>query len=161
MAKAKKPQPNLPFATNRKAKRDYEILDKIEAGIELKGTEVKSIRQRHLSLDGSFARIDRDEVWLYNVHINPYEQGNRQNPDPDRERKLLLHRKEIRKIQQQMKQNRLTLVPLKVYQKRGLVKVELGIARGKRQYEKRDTIIKREADRKIARTLRQEQKRVR
>lgn len=150
--------PNL-FATNRKAHRDYEILDRFEAGIVLLGTEIKSIRQRRVSLDDSFARIERGEVFLYNMHINPYEQGNRFNSEPLRVRKLLLNKHEIEKLEGSMSRQRMTLVPLKIYQKGGLAKVELGIARGKRTFEKRDVIKKRESDREIARTLRHRQNR--
>ena len=146
------------IATNRKAPRDYQILESMEAGVVLLGTEIKSIRNRRVSLDDSFARIDGNELFLYNMHVNPYEQGNRFNVEPTRARKLLLHRKEIDRLAGVLKQKRVTLVPLKLYQKHGLIKVELALGRGKRIFEKRETIREREADREIQRRLRTDQR---
>jgi SsrA-binding protein len=147
------------FASNRKARRDYDVLESFETGIALMGTEIKSIRLRRVSIDDSFARIERGEVFLYNMHVSPYEQGNRFNADPLRVRKLLIHRREIERLDGLIRRDRVTLVPLRLYQTRGRAKIELAVARGKRQYEKRDAIQKRESDREIGRTLRARQKR--
>ena len=149
----KAPQP-LVFATNHKAGRDYEILESFETGIELKGTEIKSIRAHRVSLDDSFARIDGGELFLYNMHVSPYEQGGRFNVEPARVRKLLMHRREIDRLAGFLTQKRLTLIPLRLYQQHGLVKVELAIGKGKRVFEKRDRIREREADREIQRRMR-------
>ena len=151
--------PSTVFATNHKARRDYDILETQEAGLALVGTEVKSIRQRRVSIDDSFARIDGGELFLYNMHISPYEQGNRFNVEPTRAQKLLLHRKQIDRLAGVLSQKRVTLVPLKLYQKHGLVKVELGVGRGKRVFEKRETIREREMDREIQQRLRTRQQR--
>ena len=147
------------FATNRKARRDYEILESREAGIQLYGTEIKSIRQRRVSLDDSFARIDGGELFLYNMHVSPYEQGGRYNVEPTRVRKLLMHRREIDRLAGLLSQKRVTLVPLRLYQQHGLVKVELALGKGKRVFEKRDRIRERETAREIQRALRTKQKR--
>ena len=152
MARAE--QPGETFATNRKARRDYEILESFEAGIQLYGTEIKSIRQRRVSLDDSFARVDGVELFLYNMHVSPYEQGGRFNVEPTRVRKLLVHRREIDRVAGLLTQKRLTLVPLRLYQQHGLAKVELAVGKGKRLFEKRDRIREREADREIRRALR-------
>ena len=159
MARAN-PPPEV-FATNHKARRDYEILESFEVGIELQGTEVKSIRQHHVSLDDSFARIDDGELFLYNMHISPYAQGGRYNADPIRLRKLLMHRRQIDRLAGLLSQKRVTLVPLRLYQQHGLVKVELALGKGKRVFEKRDRIREREADRDIQRRLRHEDRRPR
>ena len=153
MASAK---PVLPatFATNHKAGRDYELLETFEAGLELKGAEVKSIRQRRVSLDDSFARIDGGELFLYNMHVSPYEQGGRFNVEPTRLRRLLMHRREIDRLAGRLTQHRLTIIPLRLYQRHGLVKVELALGKGKRVFEKRDRIREREMDREIQRRLR-------
>ena len=149
------PRPSEPtFATNHKARRDYDILSSFEAGLALTGTEVKSIRRRHVSLDDSFARIDEGELFLYNMHISPYEQGGRYNAEPTRVRKLLVHRREIDRLGGMLTQKRLTLVPLRLYQQHGLIKVELAVGKGKRVFEKRDRIRERESDREIQRRLR-------
>ena len=156
--------PSLPpvvFATNHKARRDYDILETFEVGIELKGTEIKSIRQRRASIDDSFARIDEGELFLYNMHVSPYEQGGRFNVEPTRVRRLLMHRREIDRLEGQLTQKRLTMVPLRLYQKHGLVKIELATARGKRIFEKRDRIRERESDREIQRRVQTQQKRLR
>ncbi len=160
MASAK-PTPPATFATNHKARRDYDILESHEAGIELKGTEIKSIRQHRVSIDGSFARIDEGELLLYNMHISPYEQGGRFNVEPARVRRLLMHRRQIDRLAGWLTQKRLTLVPLRLYQQHGLVKVELGIGRGRRLFEKRDRIRERETDRELQRAVRTRQKRSR
>ena len=144
------------FATNHKARRDYDILESFEAGIALKGTEIKSIRQHRVSLDDSFARVDGGELFLYNMHVSPYEQGGRYNVEPIRVRKLLMHRREIDRLAGRLTQQRLTLVPLRLYQQHGLVKVELALGKGKRVFEKRDRIREREADREIQRRLRKD-----
>ncbi len=139
---------------NRRARHEYEILDTIEAGIVLLGPEVKSLRQAKVSLVDAYATVRRDELWLLNVHISPYEQAGRENPNPRRERKLLAHRAEISKLAGQVAERGLTLVPLSLYFENGRAKVELGLARGKRRYDKRQAIRKREEDREIDRVLR-------
>ena len=155
MAKARKSGEPF-FATNHKAGRDYEILESFEAGIELKGTEIKSIRQHRVSLDDSFARIDGGELFLYNMHVSPYAQGGRFNVEPTRVRRLLMHRRQIDRLHGLLTQKRLTLVPLRLYQQRGVVKVELAVGKGKRLFEKRDRIREREMDREIQRRLRKD-----
>ena len=155
---AKKPgtpaDPSPTFATNRKARRDYTILETYHAGLMLSGTEIKSIRQHRVSLDDSFARIDGGELFLYNMHVSPYEQGGRFNSDPVRPRKLLMHRREIDRLMGLMPQRHLTLIPLRLYQAHGLAKVELGVAKGKRVFEKRDRIREREVERDLRRRIR-------
>ena len=142
------------ITVNRKAWHDYTIIQTLEAGIVLVGTEVKSCREHKASLVDSYAKIDNyGEVWLIGAHINIYSQGNRFNHDPIRERKLLFSKKEIRKIDRMVKEKGNTLIPLKMYFKKGKVKVEIAIAKGKRSYDKREAIAKkdlqREAERKI------------
>ncbi len=139
---------------NRRATHDYFIDDRIEAGLVLTGTEIKSIREGRVNLREGYARISGNEAWLTNVHIAPYEQGNRYNHEPLRERKLLLHRKEISALVGRVRQRGYTLVPLQLYLKHGRAKVELGLARGKREFDKRETIARREAQRDIDRALR-------
>ncbi len=146
------------IAQNRKARHDYFIEEVYETGIALKGTEVKSIRGGRINLKDGYARVENSEVFLYNVHISPYEQGNIFNTDPLRVRKLLLHKREIRKLIGYVQQKGYSLIPLRVYLKNGLVKVELAVARGKAQYDKRQDIAKRDADRKIRKELRERQK---
>jgi SsrA-binding protein len=141
-------------AVNRRATHDYHIDDRIEAGLVLMGTEIKSIREGRVNLREGYARIVGDEAWLVNVHIAPYEPGNRYNHEPLRERKLLLHREEIANLVGSVRQKGYTLVPLQIYLKHGRAKVELGLARGKREYDKRESIAKREAQRDIDRALR-------
>lgn len=141
-------------AQNRRARHEYEILDTIEAGIVLLGPEVKSLRQGKVSLAEAYATVRRGELWLMNVHISPYEQAGRENPNPRRERKLLAHRAEISKLAGQVAERGLTLVPLSLYFQDGRAKVELGLARGKRRYDKRQAIRKREEGREIDRVLR-------
>ena len=157
MAPAKTPPTT--FATNHKARRDYDILESFETGIELKGTEVKSIRRHRVSIDDSFARIDEGQLFLYNMHISPYEQGNRFNVEPIRVRKLLMHRKQIDRLNGLLTQKRVTLIPLRLYQQHGLVKVELAIGKGRRVFEKRDRIRERETERELQRAVRVRQRR--
>lgn len=132
------------IANNKKAFYDYFIEDKYEAGIELVGTEVKSLRMGKCSIKEAFFRIQKGEVFIYGMHISPYEKGNIFNRDPLRARKLLLHRYEIRKIEGQIAQKGYTLVPLNVYLKGSLMKVEIGLAKGKKQYDKRQDIAKKD-----------------
>ena len=150
----KKPKTkDAPLAQNKKARHDYQILETIEAGLVLTGTEIKSVRERRINLKDGFAQIHNGEAWLMNVHISEYTQGNRFNHDPLRARKLLLHKKEIQKLTGQTSEKGITIVPLKVYLKHGFAKVLLGIAKGKHDYEKRETIKKRDQEREIRRTL--------
>jgi len=136
-------------ATNRKARHEYFIEDTYEAGIALTGTEVKSVRQGRVNIKDSYATVDRGEVYINNMHISPYEQGNIYNVDPLRKRKLLLHKREIRKLEAAISQKGYTLIPLSVYLKNGLVKIELAIAKGKKLYDKRDDIARKEAERRM------------
>ena len=138
-------------ATNRKARHEYFVLDTFEAGLVLKGTEVKSVRQGSINLAEGYARVKGGEVWLEGVHISPYLAGSYQNVDPVRDRKLLLHRKEIRRLTSRMTERGLTLVPLKVYFKKNIAKVLLGICRGKKEHDRREDIARREAERDIRR----------
>ncbi|MEN1759843.1 MULTISPECIES: SsrA-binding protein SmpB [Anoxynatronum] len=146
------------IAQNRKARHDYFIEETYETGIVLKGTEVKSIRGGRINLKDGYAKVENSEVFLYNVHVSPYEQGNIFNTDPMRVRKLLLHKREIRKLIGYVQQKGYSLIPLKAYLKNGKVKIELAVARGKAQYDKRETIAKRDADRRIQKELRERQK---
>lgn len=139
------------ITTNRKAYHDYEILETIEAGIVLKGTEVKSLRQGKVSIQDSYAIIKDGEVWLLNMHISPYEYGNIHNHDPLRDKKLLLHKHEIIRLSTKVKERGLTLIPLKVYFKNGKAKVELALVRGKKKYEKKEDIAERELQRELKR----------
>ena len=137
-------------AQNKKARHDYSIVDTIEAGIVLTGTEIKSVRAARIQLKDGYAQIKNGEAWLINVHIAPFEQGNIWNQDPDRTRKLLLKKKQITKLQNDLKGTGMTLVALKVYLKNGFAKVLLGIAKGKHDYDKRESIKRREQERDIA-----------
>ncbi|WVP60513.1 SsrA-binding protein SmpB [[Clostridium] symbiosum] len=139
------------IANNKKAYHDYFIDEKYEAGIELYGTEVKSLRMGKCSIKESFIKVENNQVYVYGMHISPYEKGNIFNKDPLRTRKLLLHKLEIRKMQSKIKEKGYTLVPLQVYFKGSLVKVEVGLARGKKLYDKRDDIAKKDAKREIER----------
>lgn len=144
----------LPIRTivsNRKARYEFEILDTVEAGIVLQGTEVKSVREGHVSLQESYATARGEELWLEGCTIQPYAHGNINNHEPSRPRKLLLHKKELRKIMQRTAEKGLTLVPLSIYFKGPRLKVQLAIARGKKLYDKRDTIKKRETERSVRR----------
>ena len=134
-------------ATNKKAFHEYFILEKLEAGVSLVGTEVKSIREGRINLKDSYAHIREGEAFLFNCHISPYSHGNRQNHEPTRTRKLLLQRKEIQKLIGKTQEKGLTLVPIRVYLKRGLVKIELALVRGKKLYDKRETEKRKETDR--------------
>lgn len=140
-------------STNKKARFNYEIIEKIEAGISLKGTEVKSIRNKNVSIGESYAQIKDDEVFLHNLHISPYEQGNRENHEPVRVRKLLLHKHEIRKLVSKIQQKGLSLVPLSIYLRKGKIKIELAIGRGKRLVDKRESLKKKTVEREIARIV--------
>jgi len=139
---------------NRKAWHDYQILETYEAGMVLTGTEVKSLRAGRANLKDSYARITDSELWLENMHISPYEQGNRFNHDPKRARKLLMHRNEIMRLWGRTREKGLALIPLKVYFKNGRAKVELALAKGKKIYDKREDIARREARRELERALR-------
>ncbi|EXJ22656.1 tmRNA-binding protein SmpB [Alkalibacterium sp. AK22] len=143
------------IAQNRKARYEYSILDTIEAGIVLKGTEIKSIRAGRINLKDGYASIRDGEIWLYNVHISPFEQGNQFNHDPVRPRKLLMKKKQIDSLTGEIKQGGITLVPLKVYIKNGFAKVLIGLAKGKKQYDKRETIKRRDQDRQVRRALKE------
>lgn len=149
----KKQVKNTSLAQNKKAYHDYNILETIEAGIVLTGTEIKSVRASRINLKDGYAQIRNGEAWLMNVHISEYDQGNRFNHDPLRARKLLLHKKEINKLIGETGQQGITLVPLKVYLKNGFAKVLLGVAKGKHEYDKRETIKRRDQEREIRRTL--------
>ena len=138
---------------NRRARHDYHLLERVEAGLVLTGTEVKSLRDGRASLQQAYADIRGDEAWLVGAHISVYEQGNIANHDPDRDRKLLLHKKELASLAGKVAQRGLTLVPTKLYFKNGRAKVELALARGKEQRDKRRDIAKREAQRQIERAL--------
>lgn len=140
-------------ATNRKAHHDYFVDEVVEAGVVLTGTEIKSVRAGRISLRDGYAKVEDGEIWLQNTHISPYEQGNRYNHDPDRPRKLLLHRSQIRQLQRKTLEKGFTLVPLRVYLKEGLAKVELALARGRKSYDKREAVAEREADREIEREM--------
>ena len=148
-----------PIATNRKAYQNYAILDKWECGMVLKGAEVKSLRAGEVDFKDSFARFEKDEVYLYNFYIRPYLQGGLLNEDPDRPRKLLLHKQEIKKLIGKVTQKGLTLVPTKIYfNKRGMAKLELALAKGKKIYDKRESIKKREMDRGLDRVVKTRRK---
>ena len=141
-------------ASNRRALHDYEILDRFEAGIVLTGSEVKSLRGGRGSLSEAYGRVQGGEVWLEGMHIPPYEQGEKRGYDPIRRRKLLLHRNEIERLIGKTQERGLTLVPLRVYFSHGLAKVEVGLGRGKRQFEKRQTTLEREHRREMDRAAR-------
>lgn len=139
--------------TNRKARHEYHIDEKFEAGIALTGTEIKSIRAGKANLQDSYARVENGELILYNMHISPYEQGNRFNHEPKRPRKLLMHKREIMRLLGQTREKGYALIPLQLYFKRGWVKVELGLARGKKKYDKRQDIAARDAKREMDRAM--------
>jgi SsrA-binding protein len=142
------------ICTNRKARRDYQILETMEAGLVLVGTEVKSLRDGHAQLKDSFAGIEEGELYLYNAHINPYRMGNRFNHEPTRTRKLLMHEREIRRLIGKIQEKGLTLIPLRLYfNDSGKVKVELGLARGKKAFDKRRDIAERDAKREMERAV--------
>ena len=141
-------------ATTRKARHLYHVLETVEAGLVLTGTEVKSLREGKANLGDAYALVEGGEVWLYNFHISPYAQGNRYNPDPLRKRKLLLQRKEIRRLIGKTREKGLALVPLRVYFRGGWAKVELALARGKKAHDKREDMARRDAEREMARAMR-------
>lgn len=143
------------LAANRKARHDYNIEETLEAGIVLTGTEIKAIRTGRANLQDSFAQIRNDEVWLVGAHISPYAHGNRENHEPRRDRKLLLHRREIDRLASRVQEKGWTLVPLDIHLRNGRAKVQLGIARGKKQYDKRETIAKRDLDRELRRAVKE------
>ena len=141
------------ISTNKKAFHDYTIFEKYISGIVLTGTEIKSLRRNAINLKDSFARIENGEVFLYNCHISPYEQGNRYNHEPERIRKLLLTKKEILKMDLKIKKEGYTIVPLEIFLQKGLAKLEIGLAKGKKLYDKREDITKKTQDRDIQRHL--------
>lgn len=141
------------ISTNRKAFHDFHIFDKFVAGIVLTGTEIKSIRAGQINLKDSFAKIEKGEIFLYNCHISKFEQGNRYNHEPERTRKLLLNKKEILKMEGKIKKEGYTIVPLEVFLTRGYAKLEIGLAKGKKLYDKRDDITKKTQNRDIQRKL--------
>jgi SsrA-binding protein len=147
------PDKIIDIIKNKKARFDYEILDTFEAGIALVGTEVKSIRMKKVSIQESYARIKNGEIFLVGMNINVYDQGNRFNHEPVRDRKLLLHKHEIKRLTGKLQEKGYTLVPMKMYIKNGKVKVQLGLGRGKAKYDKRKAIQKRDMDREIQREM--------
>ena len=145
------------FAQNRKAKHDFHIEEVYEAGIALQGTEVKSIREGRVNLKDSFAKVENGELFLYNMHISPYDQGNIFNHDPLRTRKLLMHKMEIKRLIGLTKEKGYTLIPLRLYLRNGKIKVELGLAKGKRHYDKRRALKEKTVDREIEKALKDRQ----
>ncbi len=141
------------LASNRKAYHDYFLDDLQEAGIVLTGTEIKSVREGRMNLRDSYVQIRGGQAWLMNVHISPYSQGNRANPDPRRDRKLLLHKREIRRLQAAVQEKGLTIVPLRVYLKNNRAKVEIALARGKKLYDKREAMARRDSERQVQAVL--------
>ncbi|HLT58965.1 MAG: SsrA-binding protein SmpB [Limnochordales bacterium] len=147
-------------ATNRKARHEYHILETLEAGLVLTGTEVKSVRAGRVNLNDAFARVENGEVYLYNMHISPYTHGNRFNHEPTRVRKLMLHKDEIRRLVGKTREQGLTLIPLRIYfSDRGWAKVELALARGKKKWDKREDIARREAQRQAQRAVKEQVRR--
>ncbi|EAF0490430.1 SsrA-binding protein SmpB [Listeria monocytogenes] len=144
-------------AQNKKARHDYAIEETFEAGIVLQGTEIKSVRNARVNLKDSYARIDKGEIFLHNMHISPYEQGNRYNHDPLRTRKLLLHKKQISRLIGETKESGYSIIPLKMYIKDGYAKVLIGVARGKKKYDKRQDLKQKEAKRDIERAFKERQ----
>lgn len=155
ISKSKTKSRYKPVASNRRAYHDYDILDTVEAGLVLTGTEIKSIRAGRANLQHSYARVDGGEAWLLNAHIAHYAQGNIYNHEPTRPRKLLLHAKEIGMLAGAVGQKGLTLVPLRLYIKGHVAKVEVGLAKGRRQYDKRRAIMERDLDREVGRAMRE------
>lgn len=153
-AAEEKKRQNAPAIDNRRARHEYHILESLEAGLALTGTEVKSIRAGGVSLNESYARFRDGEAWLMSMHVPPYKQGSFSNVDPNRPRKLLLHRDQIADLMGKVKEKGLTIVPLRMYFTRGMVKVELGLARGKKMWDKREDVAKRDVEREIARHVR-------
>ncbi|SDC27797.1 SsrA-binding protein [Pelagirhabdus alkalitolerans] len=142
-------------AQNKKARHDFLIEETYEAGLVLQGTEIKSIRAGRINMKDSFARVERGEVYLHNMHISPYEQGNRFNHEPTRTRKLLLHKKEINKLIGETQQAGYSLVPLKVYIKNGMAKVLIGLGKGKKKYDKREDLKRKQANRDMDRAVKE------
>lgn len=140
-------------ATNRKARHDYFLLETLEAGIALQGSEIKSIRAGQISLKEAYIRVDGEQAWLVNAHVAPYDPASRENHDPLRDKKLLLHKKEIKKLWDEVRQKGTTIIPLRVYLSRGRAKVEIAVAKGKRKYDKRQDLKKKDAQREIDRVL--------
>ena len=147
--------PDKTVAVNRRARHEYAVEETLEAGIALTGTEIKSIRAGRVNLAEAYARIEKGEAWLIGAHIAPYEQGNRNNHEPTRTRKLLLHRDQIAELVGRTQAKGFTLVPLKLYIRNGMAKLEIGIARGKKAYDKRRTIAKRDARRELERSTKE------
>ncbi|MBI2755505.1 MAG: SsrA-binding protein SmpB [Chloroflexi bacterium] len=154
-AAAPEKRPERTYASNKRALHEYAILERIEAGLALQGTEVKSVRAGNVDLRDAYARAQNGEIWLWNAHIYPWEQGSIWNHEPRRARKLLLHTREIGRLAARAGESGNTLVPLRVYDRRGRIKVELGLARGKKQYDKRQAISERESKREIDRALKE------
>ena len=151
---------NGTVATNRKAWHDYFIEDTLDAGLELKGAEVKSLREHHVSIQEGYAAVEGEQVWLYNMHIGPYKPAAHEDVDPYRQRRLLLHKSEIRRLKRAVQQKGYTLIPLKLYfNDRGVAKVQLGLCKGKRKYDKREAINERDFQRRTDRALREHQRR--
>lgn len=140
-------------AVNRRARHDYDIMETFDAGLVLTGTEIKSVRSHRADIRDAYAAVERGEAWLHNMHISPYEPGSRDNPSTRRTRKLLLHRREINRLIGRVVEKGLTIIPLKLYLERGYAKIELGLARGRRQWDKRQAIAEREAKREEQRAL--------
>lgn len=142
------------IATNRKASFEYFLLEHFEAGLELRGTEIKSVRAGQVSLGEAYVEVDGQQAWLIEAHIAPYERGNRFNHDPKRPRRLLLHKKEIRELWDAVRQKGVTIVPTKLYLKEGRAKLEIALAKGKKLHDKRDSIARRDSERDAAREMR-------
>lgn len=141
-------------AVNRKALHDYEVIERVEAGLVLQGSEIKSIRQGRVNIREAFGRPERGELWLLNLHVSPYESAGRFGHEPTRKRKLLLHKSQVRELTRAVEQQGLTLVPLRLYLKDGRAKIELALVRGRKQYDKRAAIAKRDAQREMERAVR-------
>lgn len=141
-------------ATNRKARHEYHLFDQYEAGLVLRGSEIKSIRAGQISIKEAYVQVNEDEAWLIDAHIAPYDQASIYNHEPRRPRKLLLHKRQIRELYDDVRQKGVTIIPLRVYLRDGLAKVEIAVAKGKKLYDKRQTIAKRDAQREIERQLR-------
>jgi SsrA-binding protein len=148
-AAAEQKKKDTPTIDNRRARHEYEILESLEAGLALTGTEVKSIRQGGVSLNEAYARFRDGEAWLLSMHVPPYKQGSFSNVDPNRPRKLLLHKEQIKDLMGRVKEKGLTIVPLRMYFTRGRVKVQLGLARGKKMWDKREDVAKRDVERAL------------
>ncbi len=158
-APAAEKRPIRTYATNKQALHEYAILETVEAGMALTGTEVKSIRAGNVNLRDAYARAQQGEIWLWNAYIAPFEQGNRWNHEPRRPRKLLLHTREIGRLAGKAGEQGNTLVPLRIYDRNGRIKVELALARGKKQYDKRQVIAERESRREIERVIKESYRR--